>query len=208
MSSLPLTVHDQLFRSSRIALPTASPAASLTRDLTIYLLSGFLAAACVHFLDVSLKIPGHAILRSLIPVMIGLSLAPRHLGGCLIGMSALGSTALFRIAHVDPVGFGAMTSMTLIGPMLDMALWQARSGRSVIVRSAAAGIMTNLAAFAIRGSTKWGLIDTWTLRPVSQWWSLSPWSYILCGLVAGLIGGLYCFRWSNRHAERPQEPTA
>jgi hypothetical protein len=175
---------------------SAAQGVSLERDVLICLLTGSLAAAIVHYLDFSLRIPGHAILRSVVPVMLGLALAPRRMSGTLIASSALTTSWLLR-SPGHGAGMGALTSLIVIGPVLDACLWEARSGRGVWFRCALAGLITNFSAFVIRMGGKW---TGWELgiRPVSQWWSYALFTYLVCGLVAGLLAGAISFRLTPR----------
>jgi hypothetical protein len=71
------------------------------------------------FTDFNLQIPGHAILRAVLPMAIGLALVPRKNGGTVMGVAALGG---------ELPGLGACTSLALLGPMLDLALRSSAAG--------------------------------------------------------------------------------
>lgn len=196
MLAPPFSVNDALWRASRLTARVDLRAVSVWRDAAVYLLAGLGAALCVHFLDFNLKIPGHAILRSVVPVTFGMALAPRRLAGAMIGTSALAATGLLSRLGAEGVGWGAFTSLLVIGPMLDAALWQTRGGKAIFLRCALAGVVTNLAAFAIRGGGKMAGLDSISMRKLTDWWSIAPVTYVVCGLLAGLAGALLWFRWS------------
>jgi hypothetical protein len=193
-----LSINEPLRRSSRLTIRPELRDASLPRDVAVCLLAGVAAALAVGLLDLNLRIPGHAILRSILPVTAGMALAPRRLSGALIGGGALATSALLRWQGVAAVGWGALTSLLLLGPLLDVALWQTRPGRAIFFRCAAAGLMANMAAYAVRGGSKLSGLDALGMRPLSEWWSVALATYALCGLLAGLAGAALCFRWLPR----------
>ena len=64
------------------------------------MLMGVAAASSATFLNRSLGIPGHAILRIVFPMTLGLALVPRHGGGILMSASAMGTTALYAVSGI------------------------------------------------------------------------------------------------------------
>jgi hypothetical protein len=194
MPPLPFTLNPALQQSSRLAAPAQVPV--LAREIVVVVLAGLAAAACTMFLDFNLRIPGHAILRAIIPIALGMSLAPRRLSGTLITASAFGGVHLFRFG-AEPPGQGAMTSLLLAGPVLDAALWQTSPGWRLYARAAAAGLLVNVLAFAVRGGGKLAS-GSLPLRPWSQWLSVAPVTYAVCGLLAGLVAAGLWFRWTPR----------
>lgn len=205
MIALPLSPNLPLRESSRLPVGVSTSGLSMLRDLALILLAGFTAALSVHFLDFSLRIPGHAILRSILPISLGIALVPRRLSGSLIAASAVGSSMLLERAGAEGVGAGAFTSMLLSGPVFDIAMWQANAGFGIYLRCILVGLLTNSFAFVIRGGGKLGGWDALTMRPFSQWWSQAALSYVICGLIAGLIVAIAWFRWSPRKASIPVE---
>lgn len=195
MLAPPLSWNDALGRSSRLGGLMGVRDISPIRDLTVLVVSGIVAAVCVHTLDFNLRIPGHAILRSILPMTLGMSLAPRRMAGTVVGGSALATSVLLR-GYGYSVGWGAFGSLLAIGPMLDLALWQVRSGRGIVLRCALAGFSANAIAFGVRGGKKAVGLDSLTMRPLADWMSTAVITYTLCGLVAGLLAGFLWFRWS------------
>jgi hypothetical protein len=194
VNAVVLPVHRELLASSRVATWT-SPADRLGFvELGVLVGAGVTAALAVSCLDFSLRIPGHAILRAVWPMALGLSLAPRRLGGVVMGGSACVTASLLKLGGGPAPGIGAMTSLCLIGPMLDVALWRIRAGWPVYLGFALAGGMANIAAFAVRGAGKLSGLDALTKRPLADWVGTAAWSYILCGVIAGLVSAGIWFR--------------
>jgi hypothetical protein len=207
IQALPLPLHRELLASSRVA-GWSSPADRLRfAELAVLVGAGVTAAVAVAYLDFSLRVPGHAILRAVLPMALGLSLAPRRLGGVVMGASACTTVMLLKAAGGRGPGLGALTSLCALGPVLDVALWRCRSGWPVYLSFALAGWGTNLLAFAIRGAGKMSGFDGLRMRPLSDWLTIAPWSYSLCGLVAGFLSAALWFRLRvGRDAGRAEEP--
>jgi hypothetical protein len=199
-----LPVHRELLASSRVAIWATSVDRLRFAELGILVGAGITAALAVSCLDFSLRIPGHAVLRAVLPMALGLSLAPRRLGGVVMGVSACVTTSLLKLGGGPAPGIGAMTSLCLIGPMLDVALWRIRSGWPVYLGFALAGCMANVSAFAVRGAGKLSGLDALTKRPLADWVGTAAWSYILCGVVAGLLSAAV---WFRLRADRGTTPT-
>jgi hypothetical protein len=165
-------------------------------DLLVALITGVVAACTVAFVDLNLRIPGHAILKAVFPISLGFAFVPRRATGLVMMVSALASLFVLRWGSRLGVGVGATTSLLALGPLLDLLLWRAQQGPWLSVRFALAGLLANLAAFAVRGGSKaWGEFG---LRPLEEWLTVAPWTYAFCGLVAGLISGLCFFHLRTR----------
>ncbi len=196
MRAFPLSYNEAVRQSSRLSRQLTGETTALLYDGASLILAGFLAAVSAHFLDFNVKIPGHAILRTIIPITLGIALVPRRISGSLIGISASAGTLLIGLTGAEGIGVGATTSMLLAGPILDAALWTSASGKSIVLRCAIAGLLINLVAFAVRGQAKLAGLDSATAKPLKMWFSGALVSYILCGVIAGLICGLLWFRWN------------
>ncbi len=201
--STPFTVHPGLAESSRFLEARPWRANSSAAAIAILLAAALLATLASVLLDFRLRIPGHAILRSIVPMALGLSLAPRRLGGTMMGAASLcfawGLTSLGNFQ----LGSGAATSLVLTGPCLDVALWRARSGWRTYLAFAAAGLGCNLASLTVRAATKYGGLDHLLARPFAAWWGPALGTYTLCGLVAGFIAAAAWFRWSSDPSSNP-----
>lgn len=169
-------------------------------DLLLAVAGGALAACTVALVDLNLRLPGHAILKAVLPVALGFAVVPRRATGLVMMLSALATLFMLRWGWRLGVGVGATTSLLALGPLLDLLLWRAKQGPWLVARFAAAGLLANVAAFAVRGGNKaWGEFG---LRPLDQWLTIAPWTYALCGLIAGLVSGICFFHLRPRSGER------
>jgi hypothetical protein len=197
MRSTMMSIHPGLAGNSRFLPLAREGQSSQTAAMAVLLGAGVTAALATVFLDFSLRIPGHAILRVVFPLALGLSLAPRRMGGMVMGTAALGSLLMIKAGGTVAPGVGAVTSLLLIGPFLDAALWRARSGWRLYLAFAVAGLATNLAALTVRAGTKFIGFDHLAARPLAAWWLQAVGTYALCGIVAGLLSALVWFRFSS-----------
>src|SRR4051812_26156946 len=91
-------VHDALLTSSRLpalALPGRRVAVT---EIALLILFGVGTASMSLLPDYHLRIPGHAILRSVFPMALGLALVPRRSGGTIMGVSALATALCYKSA--------------------------------------------------------------------------------------------------------------
>jgi len=183
----------ELRTASRLAQsPFASQVALARYGLAF--LCGAGAAAAVAFIDLKLRLPGSAILKAALPVALGLALAPQRGSGLAISGGALAAVAVIKRFFGVGGGLGALTSLLALGPVLESLLWNAGSGWGLYLRFAAAGMLANCLAFAVRGGGKAAGFDQLSMRPLADWLTIAPWSYAACGLSAGLLSGLWLFR--------------
>ena len=134
-------------------MPTASTATgsrSAGYDLAILIGLGLLAAVATSAGNFGIPLPGHAILRGALPLMLGLSLVPRRSSGTVMSATAAVSLGVLRIAGFGPLNVAAVTGLICLGPALDAALSATRPGWQLYARAAAAGMAANLLAFAVR----------------------------------------------------------
>ncbi len=167
-------------------------------ELATLMTCGTLAALASAFIDTPWQIPGQSIVQSVIPMALGLALVPRRIAGSVMGLGSVLAVAGLRVGGFHGLGFGAMTSLFLTGPMFDLALWAARDGWRLYVRIVVAGLATNVLALAIRFGTKWLSGDTSGGRRLASWLPQAIWTYPICGVVAGLVGALAWFHWASR----------
>ncbi|MCA9080584.1 MAG: hypothetical protein KDA58_08490 [Planctomycetaceae bacterium] len=192
-----------LARTSRL-LHGSAPTSALTSGL-ILLGCSLLTAVCVTMVDLSLRIPGHAILRSILPITLGLALVPRHGNGSLLsGLSLLFAGGLMSLRWGES-GMGALTSMALIGPSLDIATATSRTGWGLYLRCGLAGVAANFAAYVVRAGSKAASWDSLGMRPLTEWWSGAAVTYALCGLIAGVLSACLWFGMSTR-SQSPESP--
>ena len=195
-------VHDGLAGAAR--LPSFARIGQRVSALEVMLLftCGAAAAFALAYVKLSLRIPGNAIVFSALPMALGLSLAPRRFAGCMMSASALGTSWLLTAAGGPGLGSGAAVSLTLIGPMMDLAVRHARAGWRVYAALVLSGVATNLLALGSRAATKVLGLDLGA-RPWDSWWLQASITYPLSGVVAGLLGAICWFHFNDRENHQP-----
>ena len=198
MAAQTLSINPTLAGSSR--LPHLAIDADRLRTVELLLLAtaGVAATLATAFIELKLRLPGHSILRAVLPMAFGLAAAPRRMGGLVMGSSALGSACLLNVGGFAAIGPGAMTSLVLTGPLLDAALWRARAGWRLYLAFALAGLGSNVAALAARTGAKLIGIGKPTARPLFEWLPQAVATYAVCGLIAGLISAAIWFQLSSK----------
>ena len=194
-------VHDALVAAARIPPITRFRERISTAELLLLFLCGAAAASTTGFIRLGLRIPGNAIILAVIPMVLGLALAPRRLAGFIMSAGAFGTASAFNLAGLAHYGSGSIISLCLVGPVMDLALARARSGWRLYLGFMLAGISANLLALASRAASKLLGLDIAGLRPFGDWWSQAALTYTLCGAVAGLIGAVCCFHLRGRRSQ-------
>jgi hypothetical protein len=184
-------VRDGLAAAGRIHPVAKEQERISAAEVLVLFLCGAVSASIVAFVRLGLRLPGHSILLSMIPMALGLSLAPRRFGGFLMSAGAFATAAAYTGAGFAHFGSGAFVSLCLMGPMMDLALTKVKAGWRLYLGLLLAGIGTNLMALASRSANKLLGLDPGT-RPFGTWWTQAIVTYSLCGAVAGLLGAL-CF---------------
>ncbi len=188
-------IHDGLLEGARIPRITRIQERMSTAELELLLLCGAAAAVSTGFIRLGLRIPGHAIVLAVVPMALGLALAPRRFAGFIMSAGAFATANIFSLAGVSRYGTGAFVSLCLTGPILDFALTGARSGWRLYARLVLAGIVANLLALTSRGTSKLLGFDLAGMRPFATWWSQAAVTYTLCGAAAGLIAAVCWFHF-------------
>jgi len=174
-------------------------------ELLLLLMCGAAAAVTVGYVKLSLRIPGHSIVLSALPMVLGLSLAPRRLAGSVMSAGAIGTAWALSMAGGASFGSGSFVSLLLIGPMMDVAVRHARGGWRVYAALVLSGLATNLLALGSRGAFKvLGLDLAAGARPFDSWWLQASLTYTASGVVAGLLGALCWFHFNDRATREPQ----
>ena len=209
MSASFLPRHPGLCSTTRLRQLATGATSATARDWFLLAAFGVLAACSSTFLDLGIKrSPGHAILRVVFPMALGLALVPRRGAGCVMGGTAAITAVCFQLVGFrgEAVGLGAFTSLTATGPLLDWTLRRANSGWRQYVAFSLAGLASNLLALGVRGGAKALGWEAAGRRPLVEWLSQAVGTYILCGLIAGLISGIVLFSFRSRRDENlPQE---
>ena len=182
--------HGALADASRLSrIPRSWGAAA---DALLLLGAGTAAAALAVFVDLGLRIPGHAILPTVVPVALGMALVPRRGAGSAAGAAAFAAAGLMG-GFPRTVGWGSFASLVLTGPILDLALRRPRSGAGLYLGLALAGLAANMLSFGVRLGAKVAFHDGG--RPLAQWWPVASVSHAACGAAAGLLAAALFFRW-------------
>lgn len=200
MRAAVLSLHDGLWSGSRLPLVVRDANAIRPVEYAVWITMG-LAAACVSMMpDWRLGLPGHAIVRSVFPLAMGLALAPRCGAGCIMsGVGLAGALGLGSLRIADThAGLGAMTSLALTGPLLDVALRNAQAGWGLYVRIMSAGVAANLIALGVKLGEKMIVPGGKGKRSLGAWLTQAAWTYPLFGLLAGAVSAVVWFRWRAR----------
>ena len=209
MSASLLPQHPGLFSTTRLRQLATDATGATVRDWLLLAAFGVLAACSSTFLDLGIKrIPGHAILRVVFPMALGLALVPRRGAGCVMGGTAAITAGVFQLAGFrgEAVGLGAFTSLTATGPLLDWTLRRANSGWRQYVAFSLAGLASNLLALGVRGGAKAIGWEAAGRRPLGEWLSQAVGTYVLCGIIAGFISSIVLFSFRpHRDDTLPQE---
>jgi hypothetical protein len=198
--------HDGLLTATRFPALGRSDAEISGAEVAALLLAGAAAAVATGLIRVGLRIPGHAIVLAVLPMALGLALVPRRLAGVVMSSGALGTAGALSAAGFTHYGVGALTSMCLTGAMMDVALLGTVGGWQVYARFVGAGLVSNLAAFMQRGTSKFLALDQPGTRIFNGWVSEAMITYTLSGAVAGLLGALCWFQFRSRPAPPSGEP--
>lgn len=201
MRILSLPLDNSLRALSRIRGRSAGGDAGLAdrtanaAEVAALLALGGCSAAAVMLVDFNLRLPGHAILRSVFPMALGIALVPRIGAGWVLGLGAwIGVPCLLAIGAAEK-GWGAITSLCLTGPLLDLALRRVRSGWRVPVAFALAGLASNLGAMAVQVTLKLTGIGGGGGRRFGEWLLTAAVTYPSFGLLAGLFSAAVWFHW-------------
>ncbi len=200
--------HHGLFTTSRLQSIASGADVPKLHDWLLLAALGVLAAYSSTFLDIGIKkVPGQAILRVVFPMAFGLALVPRRGAGCVMGGTAGLAAATLQIAGFrgEALGYGALASLTATGPLLDWTLRRASGGWRQIGAFMLAGLASNTIAFGVRGIVKaigWEEVGK---RPLGEWLTQAVGTYVLCGVIAGLISGGVLFSVKPREIGRPKE---
>jgi hypothetical protein len=197
-------IHDGLATAGRIPAMTRMRERISASEITLLIFCGFAAATASGLIRLGIRLPGHSIVLSMLPMALGLALAPRRLAGSIMSAGAFGTAVVFSFAGLANYGSGAFVSLCLIGPIMDLALARMRSGWLLYFGLMLAGIGTNLLALGSRSINKLLGLDIAGMRPFSGWWGEAIITYSVCGAAAGLIAALCFFQLHRELAKSDQ----
>ncbi|MCI0349404.1 MAG: hypothetical protein L0Z53_08260, partial [Acidobacteriales bacterium] len=115
MSSYIVMPYREFWRASRLR-PLSVPGCNLSSvELATLVAAGVLATIAVAFLPLQLRIPGHAILKATLPIVVGIALVPRSFAGTLSGLAACSTVGIFLALGIGNLQTAAVTSLLAIG---------------------------------------------------------------------------------------------
>ncbi len=199
-----LRVHEALRVHGRLPALEHGVGRVTALEVGLLLLLGAGAVGLTALLDFNLRLPGHAIVRAVLPLGLGMALVPRRGAGIVMSAAALATAGLFRLGGLGP-GPGALTSLCLTGPFLDLALAWAKRGWHVYLGFVLGGLGANLTALVVRGGLKAFAFETPGLRPAAEWLAQSAITYPAFGILAGLVSAALWFQLRERTAARERE---
>jgi hypothetical protein len=194
-------IHYGLIAAGRIPSVISIQKRISVLEMMLLFLCGTAAAVSSCLLHHGMRLPGSSIVFSLVPMALGLALAPRRNAGSIMGAGALSAAALFNLTGLAHSGAGAFVSLCLLGPVLDLALTKVRDGWRLYLGLILAGIATNMLALASRSISKLLGFDIGGMRPFGGWWAEAIMTYTMCGAVAGLIAALCFFHLRKQRTE-------
>jgi hypothetical protein len=196
-------IHDGLIGATRFPSLAGRRPRITAAEMVLLLTCGAASAAAVGLAKLGLGIPGHSIVLAALPMALGVSLAPRRLAGSIMSGGAIGTAWLLTNVAGASYGAGAFVSLSLLGPMMDVALRGVSSGWRVYAALVLSGVATNLLALGSRAAAKVLGLDLAAARPFDNWWLQATVTYTLSGVVAGMLGALCWFHFNNRAVQRP-----
>jgi hypothetical protein len=167
-------------------------------EIGLLLACGALSAIAVGMLHLRIGVPGHAILRGVVPMALGLALVPRRSSGMVMASGAGVTAALMLIGGFGRFQPAALLSVLLLGPVLDLALIGRPAGWRLYGRFVVAGVVANCAAFATRFAVAFLGYRLPGGRQFIEFWPTALGSFVVCGAVAGLVSASLWFRLSSR----------
>lgn len=195
-----LSMDDDLLATSRLPALATDRHGVRPIELAALALAGASAALLTNLLRLHLGIPGSSIVFATFPIALGLALVPRRGAGAVMAGAALITTMGLGFAGAPVDGVGALTSLILTGPLMDLALRFARGGGWRLYGAfVVAGALSNAVAFIVRGSAKaFGIAGVGGGRAFGAWWPTAIATYAIAGVAAGLISALAWFHFRER----------
>jgi hypothetical protein len=190
-----LAPHPPLADTTR--LPHFAGGRAAWREVVVLLAFGAAAAALTTYVRLGIRVPGRSILQAVVPLALALAVVPRRSAGSVAGIGALGGALLMGGTGL---GVGALTSLSLTGPVLDLAVRRARTGRGVYLGLILGGLASNWIAFIARLVPK--LLGEVGRRPLAEWWPHAIVSYSICGAAAGLVSAAPWFKFRGGGATK------
>lgn len=195
--------HPQLTAAARTS-PISRSSTATALDWAVLLAIGSLTAILTAYLALNLRIPGHAVLRVVAPMVVGLALVPRRGAGTVMSLGAALTGAVIRLSDTGELSAMPFVGLILVGPLLDLAAAGGRSGRELYLRFTSVGVAANLILYGVRwGVMTSGLEAGGGSGNFRRLGFVALGSYAVCGALAGLIGAAIAFRPTS--ADAPHE---
>ena len=181
---------------SRFKFLTGARGLDYPYNLLLLVCFGILAGISVSHLKLSIGIPGHAIIKVMIPMALGLSLAPARSAGAIMGISGLITAFIGQTLTEGPgTGTGAYTSLVCTGVLMDLTLYFANKGWKLYSGLMVSGLIANLIALYVRSGFKSFLKIN--IFDFNTWFQTAAFTYPICGLIAGLLCARLVFKLTN-----------
>ena len=181
---------------SRFKFLTGARGLDYPYNLLLLVCFGILAGISVSHIKLSIGIPGHAIIKVMIPMALGLSLAPARYAGAIMGIFGLITAFIGQSLTEGPgTGTGAYTSLVFTGVLMDLTLYFANTGWKLYTGLMVSGLLANLLALYVRSGFK--SFFKINIFDFNTWFQTAAFSYPICGLLAGLLCALLVFKLKN-----------
>jgi hypothetical protein len=201
MFPAPLGIRTELLNAGRLPALSRPDSRITALELTVLVLCGVTAAATTTLIHLKFGVPGHAILKGAFPLIFGLALVPRRNSALIMGATAAITGALFASLETTKLPLGALASLCLLGPFLELAIIRASQGWRLYLRLMAAGTAANLIAYAIHfAAPLLGFVQA-IGRGRSMSWQTMVASFAVCGAMAGLLSAVVWFRASRKQKQ-------
>jgi hypothetical protein len=199
MLNVALQPYPALGSASRVGGVVGPRDRLTTRELAILLIAGALATLAVATLSMGLQVPGSSILRAALPIILGVALVPRRLAGSVTAVGAALTSITLMATGLAALQPASLTSLLALGPAIDLALARGvRGGPWLYLRFGSAGLVANTLAFFVRAGASWLALEAARPHSNSRFGLGVFLSFAACGIVAGLVSAIVCFRWSSR----------
>ena len=131
------------------------------------------------------------------PLALGFALAPRRGAGTIMSGSALATVAGLGLAGARVPGPGVLAGMLLAGPLLDLALRWGREGPAALrrVRGGRCAGQHRRVPRPWRGEVSAASGVSGGTRPFAAWLPVAAWTYVIAGMLAGLVSAAAWFHF-------------
>jgi hypothetical protein len=169
--------------------------ATATRaDWLALLAIGAVAALLTAYVTLGIRIPGHAILTVVVPMVVGMGLVPRRGAGLVMALGAVLTGGAIALSDTGELPAAAFAGLAIAGPLLDLAAMGNPTGRGLYLRFALTGLAANMIVYAARWGVLWMGWESGGGGNFRRASLFAFGSFVVCGLLAGLVGAAIAFR--------------